>query len=75
MNEWLYWAVPEERTNHYIFFMALAIFVLPYLFGIRYTMLGYLLNIIWLDLIYYWSYKHFQKLNNKNKDDDGNDTF
>jgi len=38
-------------------------------------MMGYLLNIIWLDVIYYWSYKHLQKLKNKDKDDNGNDTF
>ena len=76
MNQWLYWAVPDERINHYLFFMVLAIFVLPYLFGIRFTPLGYLLNIVWLDVIYYMSYRNLQRLKNKHKDDDdGNNTF
>tara|TARA_B110000211_G_scaffold114666_1_gene132944 strand:+ start:1705 stop:1872 length:168 start_codon:yes stop_codon:yes gene_type:complete len=55
--------------------MWIAIFILPLLFGIRLTAFGYLLNIIWIDIIYYVSYKRLEELKNKHKDDDGNDTF
>jgi hypothetical protein len=75
MISWLYWTVPNERINHYIFLNGFVIFILPYLFGIRLTVFGYLLNIIWIDIIYYVSYKRAQELKNKHKDDDGNDTF
>lgn len=72
---WLYWAVPDERVNHYIFFMCMAIFVLPYMMGVRFTTLGYLINILWLDIIYYWSYRFTQRINKKKDDEDGNNSF
>ena len=75
MNEWLYWSVPGERISHYLFFMWMAIFLLPFLFGLRLTLLGYFMNVLWVDFIYYISYKRVQQLKNKNKDDDGNDTL
>ena len=68
MNTWLYWAVPENRATHYLVLMCMALFVLPYILCIRYTLLGYLFNMIWLDLIYYWTYK-FSEKNKKDKDD------
>jgi len=48
---------------------------LPFLFGLRLTVLGYFINVLWVDFIYYISYKRVQQLKNKNKDDDGNNTF
>ena len=76
MNNWLYWSVPEHRCNHYLFFMVLALFVLPYIFGIRFTTLGYLVNMIWMDLIYYWQYKFVERITkNKDNDEDGNNSF
>jgi len=75
MVRWLNWSVPNERVSHYLFVMWIAIFILPLLFELKLTTLGYLLNVIWLDFIYYISYKRAQELKNKHKDDDGNDTF
>ena len=75
MMRWLFWQVPDERVNHYIFFMFVAIFVLPWLMNVRFTSLGYFLNIVWLDIIYYWSYRFSQKINRRKDDKDGNDTF
>jgi hypothetical protein len=75
MDGWLYWSVPKKRVSHYLFVMWIAIFILPILFGLKLTTLGYLLNVVWLDFIYYIGYKRSQELKNKHKDDDGNDTF
>jgi len=38
-------------------------------------MLGYVVNLIWLDALYYYTHKKAEELRNKYKDDDGNDTF
>ena len=75
MYNWLNWYVPNERVLNYIFFLFLGLVLLPRFLGVQFTMLGYVVNLIWLDALYYWSYRKAEELRNKYKDDDGNDTF
>jgi len=69
MYNWLNWWVPNERVFNYIFFMFLGLYLLPSIMGIRFTMLGYVFNLIWLDVLYYWSYKKAEELKDRFKDD------
>ncbi len=74
MNDWLNWYVPDDRVRHYIIFLVLGLFVFPYFFlGIRFTMAGYLLNLLWLDVLYYFMFKVQKKW--EDGDNDGNNTL
>jgi hypothetical protein len=70
MYNWLNWWVPNERVFNYVFFLFLGLYLLPSIMGIRFTMLGYVVNLIWLDALYYWSYKKAEELKDRFKDDD-----
>jgi len=57
-NSWLFWTVPHDYARPYIVTMILVMFVVPnYVFGIYFTKLGFLLNLIWYDLVFYMWYK------------------
>ena len=44
--------------RRYIVTMILVMFIIPnYLFGIQFTKLGFLLNLIWYDIIFYSWYR------------------
>jgi len=67
-NNWLYWSVPAEKARHYIIVMTIMMVIVPtYLFGIRFTSLGYLLNFLLYDALYYVTYRIEQAM--KGKDD------
>ena len=67
-NNWLYWSVPVEKARHYIIIMTIMMVIVPtYLFGIRFTSLGYLLNFLLYDALYYVTYRIEQAM--KGKDD------
>ena len=75
MYAWINWYVPDERVKHYIFFMVLGLFVFPYLFScLRFTIFGYLTNLLLLDELYYFMY-NVQKKYLDDKDDNGNNSF
>ena len=75
MYAWINWYVPDKRVGQYIFFMVLGLFVFPYLFlGMRFTIFGYLTNLLLLDALYYFMYKA-QKKYLDDKDDNGNNSF
>jgi len=69
MYNWLNWWVPDQRIKHYILFLLLGLVVLPRMMGIQFTILGYLFNLILLDVFYYWSHKKAEELQNRFKDD------
>lgn len=57
-NTWLWWAVPQAHIRRYIIMMMLVMFIIPnYIFGIQFTKLGFLLNLIWYDIIFYSWYR------------------
>ena len=63
MNNWLFWAIPEQHVKRYIITLWLAMFVVPqYLFGLQFTKFGFIMNLLWYDLIFYGWVRVKQKL-------------
>lgn len=51
---WIFWTVPQRHAKRYLIWMAMIMFLIPnYIFGIYYTIAGFLVNLIWYDLIFY----------------------
>jgi|DEB0MinimDraft_3_1074331.scaffolds.fasta_scaffold468882_1 hypothetical protein len=58
LGSWLYWSVPAEKARHYVIVMTLMMYIVPeYLFGIRFTTLGYLMNFLLYDATYYFVHR------------------
>ena len=57
LGPWLTYSVPEYFAIDYILKMFFILFLLPYLFGFVFTVMGFFLNTIFVDYILYWSYK------------------
>jgi len=54
ITRWLFWAVPEQYIMRYLVTLLLIMFVIPYyIFGLYYTKLGIIINLLWYDLIFY----------------------
>ena len=54
IKNWLFWAVPEKYVMRYIVILWVALILIPhYIFGLYYTKLGIILNLVWYDLIFY----------------------
>ena len=54
ITNWLFWAVPEKYAMKYIVILWVALILIPsYIFGLYYTKLGIILNLVWYDLIFY----------------------
>ena len=71
-TSWFTWQVPEARLNQYLFYMVMVVFVVPYIAGIMFTSLGYLLNVLWFDMIFYMWLRN-KELIEKGKDDNESD--
>ena len=71
-TNWFTWQVPEPRLNQYLFYMIMVVFVVPYISGIMFTSLGYLLNVLWFDLIFYMWHKNKQRMENGKDDNESN---
>ena len=71
-TSWFTWQVPEARLNQYLFYMVMVVFIVPYIAGIMFTSLGYLLNVLWFDMIFYMWFKN-KELIKKGKDDNESD--
>ena len=51
---WLFWAIPPNYIRRYIFLLWLVMFFMPgFIFGLQLTKLGFIINWIWFDLIFY----------------------
>lgn len=57
LGPWLTYSIPEYFAIDYILKMFFILFLLPYLFGFVFTVMGFFLNTIFVDYILYWSYK------------------
>jgi hypothetical protein len=54
ISNWLLWAVPEKYVKRYLFTLWLVMFVIPgYLFGLHFTKLGFIINLLWYDVVFY----------------------
>ena len=71
-TSWFTWPVPEARLNQYLFYMVMVVFIVPYIAGIMFTSLGYLLNVLWFDMIFYMWHRN-KELMKKGKDDNESD--
>ena len=68
MLNWLFWQVPADYIGRYTVTLWLVMFVIPpFLFGIKFTMIGFLLNLIWYDIIFYGWYRVKQQLEGDDK--------
>ena len=63
MMNWIFWAIPEQYIRRYFLYLALILFFIPnYIFGIYYTVLGFVVNYLWFDLVFYGWVKFKDKL-------------
>ena len=69
MTRWIFWAVPEPMAKRYAIGLILLIYVFPSLFGVYYTKLGAIVNILWYDIIFYV----FSRAKENRKDNDESD--
>lgn len=63
MLNWIFWAIPREYVRRYFITLWLVLFFLPALFlGVRYTILGLLVNFLWYDIVFYAWVKFKERL-------------
>ena len=55
--EWTTFTVPYGFIKHYILLMIFALWFLPGVFGLRFSVMGYILNYFWADFMFYIWYK------------------
>ena len=55
--EWSTFAIPHGYFRKYLILMIFALWFLPSILGIRFTILGYALNYFWADFMFYMWYK------------------
>ena len=68
MLNWIFWQVPVEYVRRYVITLWLLMFVIPpYVFGIQFTKVGFLLNLLWYDLIFYGWYRVKKQLEGDNE--------
>ena len=54
ISNWLFWAVPEQYIMRYMILLWLVMFIIPtFIFGMQFTRLGFIINLIWYDIIWY----------------------
>jgi hypothetical protein len=63
MLNWIFWQVPVDYVRRYLVTLWLVMFVIPpLLFGIQFTKMGFILNLLWYDLIFYGWYRVKQQI-------------
>jgi len=68
MLNWIFWQVPVEYVRRYIVTLWLVMFVIPpYLLGINFTKLGFIVNLLWYDLVFYGWVRVKQQLEGDDK--------
>ena len=68
MINWILWRVPADYIRRYIVTLWLVMFVIPpFLFGIQFTIIGFLLNLIWYDIIFYGWYRVKKQIEGEDK--------
>ena len=51
---WFWWTIPIKYIKTYFVMLSLILFILPfYFFGFYYTTLGFLINFVWYDIVFY----------------------
>ena len=63
ISNWLLWAIPEQYVKRYLITLWLVMFMIPgYILGMHFTKLGFVVNLLWYDLIFYGWVRLKQKL-------------
>ena len=55
--KWSTFAVPEHLAFRYVSTMFLVLYCLPWLFGLTLTALGFAMNLLWADFLFYHWYR------------------
>ena len=55
--EWSRWSVPYGLIKTYIILMLCVLFLFPNIVGLQLTLLGYVINYLWADFMFYVWYK------------------
>jgi hypothetical protein len=53
MDKWLMWVIPYAYIKLYAFLMVAILFVVPVVTGLRYTPIGYVINYLFADALFY----------------------
>jgi Ca2+/Na+ antiporter len=54
ITNWLFWPVPEQYVMRYLVILLLVMFMIPtFIFGMQFTRLGFVMNLVWYDIIWY----------------------
>ena len=54
MLNWLFWAIPPQYVKRYLITLWLVMFIIPnYVFGLYFTKIGFIINLLWYDMIFY----------------------
>ena len=63
ISNWLFWAIPQNYIRRYLLTFWLVMFFLPgYLLGLHFTKLGFIINWLWFDIVFYGWYRAKQML-------------
>ena len=54
MINWIFWAIHQHFVRSFFIYLAMILFFIPnYIFGIYYTLIGFVVNYLWFDLVFY----------------------
>jgi len=68
MLNWIFWQIPQEYVRRYLITLWLVMFFIPgFIFGLQFTILGFLVNLLWYDLIFYGWYRAKQMIGGDDK--------
>ena len=66
MTNWIFWAIPQQYVRRYFLYLVMILFFIPnYIFGIYYTKMGFIVNLIWFDMVFYGCVRIQEKLGDK----------
>jgi hypothetical protein len=70
MLNWIFWRVPDQKRNHYIFVMLMMMFVVPrFLLGLHFTIAGHFINFLIYDGVYYLFWQVEKRMNGWSDDE------
>ena len=57
LGSWPFWSSPEHLAFDYVLKIGIFLILLPMLFGVQFTPVGFFLNFLFIDFIIYLQYK------------------
>jgi len=62
LGSWPFWASPEHLAFDYVLKIGIVLILMPMLFGVKFTPIGYFLNFLLVDFLIYLQYKKLSNL-------------